>query len=545
MSIGNSGVSQISTDPALLPRAVALRILSLAYVIRSEDNSGNTDANIQANSFANNPLRTTVPLVSKSWQQLLKTEEAHKVLWHRVRIYDSFIPKSFDLLSFTAFWSPRSNFILELDVNLNGKDPATCSALSSALSGLIGVTLNLKTLRVTGPLSVGSMFTNLGEQLSQLTALSSIYLAGGSPGTWQLEDALKALSILHALQKVEIRFNNDTEGVSSAILDSICHLTSLSHLSLQWPLRSALPPMGELPAVFSSLSSLTTLQLKRVPLQTASPGWLGHFPALQHLFWDPYLPVDVTGVLPKQLASMPLLRTLYAEMRPPLFLPPGLTALERLTLVGRGQPDPSLTPQQAAPNWDWLQPLSSLVSLRLQGGNITVLPESVRVLSKVTRLELMCNEITAEKLLPGPWLQSVQHLHLGCNQIQEFPAALHSATALQSLHLANQRSVAGVHQGPNSVTQRLKLTGDDVAALLAAPHLTTVVVGMTQPQVLMGGRTCDFDWLQRVLRQRRSIHSGPIKLTSKELAYELEEMEVFKVPHLTNDELSLDDEPQN
>lgn len=207
MSIGNSGVSQISTDPALLPRAVALRILSLAYVIRSEDNSGNTDANIQANSFANNPLRTTVPLVSKSWQQLLKTEEAHKVLWHRVRIYDSFIPKSFDLLSFTAFWSPRSNFILELDVNLNGKDPATCSALSSALSGLIGVTLNLKTLRVTGPLSVGSMFTNLGEQLSQLTALSSIYLAGGSPGTWQLEDALKALSILHALQKVEIRFN--------------------------------------------------------------------------------------------------------------------------------------------------------------------------------------------------------------------------------------------------------------------------------------------------------------------------------------------------
>lgn len=299
--------------------------------------------------------------------------------------------------------------------------------------------------------------------------------------------------------------------------------------------------MGELPVAFSSLSSLTSLQLKRVPLQTSSPGWLGHFPNLQHLFWDPYLPVDVTGVLPKQLASMPLLRTFYAEMHPPLILPLGLNALERLTLIGRGQPDPSLTPQQASPNWAWLQSLSSLVSLRLQGGNIVVLPEPVRLLSKVTRLELMCNEITADTLLPGPWLQSVQYLHLGCNHIQEFPAALHSATALESLHLANQRSVAGVHQGPSSVTQRLKLTGDDVAALFAAPHLKTVVLGMTQPQVLMGGRTCDFDWLQRVLSRRRSTHSGPIKLTSKELAYELEEMEVFRVPHLTNDELQLDD----
>jgi hypothetical protein len=145
--------------------------------------------------------------VSKRWQELLKTDEAHKVLWRRVRIYNSFIPKSFDSLSFTAFWSPRSLFILELDVNLIGKDPETYQSLSSALSSLIGTTLNLKTLRVTGPLTVGSMFTNLGDQFSQLTALSSIYLAGGSPTTWQLEDAVRALSMLLALQKMEIRFN--------------------------------------------------------------------------------------------------------------------------------------------------------------------------------------------------------------------------------------------------------------------------------------------------------------------------------------------------
>jgi len=208
MSIANDALSQtISTDPALLPRALALRILSLAYGVRYDGSTAKSDANFHASSAINNPLRTTMPLVSKSWRRLLKTEEAHKLLWHRVRIYDSFILKSFDLLSFTAFWSPRSNFILELDVNLTGKDSATYCSLSSALSGLIGTTLNLKTLRVTGPLSVGSMLTNLGEQLSQLTALSSIYLAGGSPGTWHLEDAVRALRMLPALQKVEIRFN--------------------------------------------------------------------------------------------------------------------------------------------------------------------------------------------------------------------------------------------------------------------------------------------------------------------------------------------------
>jgi hypothetical protein len=209
MSISNNNVAtqNISTDPALLPRAVALRILSLAYVVRYDDGTLNSDAKNQANYATNNPLRTTVPLVSKRWQELLKTEEAHRVLWHRVRIYDSFIPKSFDLLSFTAFWSPRAPYILELDVNLIGKDPDTYLSLSSALSGLIGATSNLKTLRVTGPLTVGSMFSTLGDQLSQLTALSSIYMAGGSPSTWQLEDAVRALSIVPNLQKVEIRFN--------------------------------------------------------------------------------------------------------------------------------------------------------------------------------------------------------------------------------------------------------------------------------------------------------------------------------------------------
>ena len=203
MLIPNNVASpNVPTDPALLPRTVALRILTLAYGFKYEDSNSDVRTYME-----NNPLRVVAPLVSKRWQQLLKTEEAHKLLWHRVRVYDSFIPRNFDLLSFSAFWAPRSLYILELDVDLKSKDPSTLVSLSNALSGLIGAALNLKSLRVTGPLAVGSMFSTLGDQLSQLTTLSSIYLAGGSPTTWQLEDAVTALSMLPSLQKVEVRFN--------------------------------------------------------------------------------------------------------------------------------------------------------------------------------------------------------------------------------------------------------------------------------------------------------------------------------------------------
>ena len=246
---------------------------------------------------------------------------------------------------------------------------------------------------------------------------------------------------------------------------------------------------------------------------------------------------------------MSLLKTLYAEMRPPLTLPTSLTALERLALIGRGMPDVSVShnhphhhPHHSALaareqnhfSWQWLDPLTRLVSLRLQGGRMATLPPGIHHLRGLTRLELMCNDLTAEALVPGPWLQHLCHLHLGLNRIQIFPSALRQATSLRSLHLANQRSVGGAIQGPLSVTQRLRITGNDVIALLAAPRLETVVMGASQPQVIIGGRTCDFSWLQRVLRQRQS---APVKLTSNELMYELESMEVFRVPHLHIEEL--------
>ena len=85
--------------------------------------------------------------------------------------------------------------------------------------------------------------------------------------------------------------------------------------------------------------------------------------------------------------------------------------------------------------------------------------------------------------------------------------------------------------GARSVTHRLALDGEDVAALLSTRSLQTVVVGMHQPEVRMGSTTRDFDWLQRVLRNRIAGAGGPVRLTSNELAYKLESLDVFNVRH--------------
>ena len=172
------------------------------------------------------------------------------------------------------------------------------------------------------------------------------------------------------------------------------------------------------------------------------------------------------------------------------------------------------------------------------------LPEGVRRLTALTRLELMCNDISAEELSPGPWLHCLRHLHLGCNAIHRFPPALRamrtSGTCLQQVFLANQHPGLGPSQGAINVMQRLRLTSGDVAAILAAPALQTVVVNSNQPQVLLEGLTCDFNWLQRVLRRRGgAVLPRPIKLTSNELAYTLDPMEEFSVSHLSAEELGL------
>jgi hypothetical protein len=534
-------------DPASLPPTIAVRILALAYL----DDSRSASERENDARWRNNPLRTVAPLISKSWRRLLQTNEARAVLWRRARFTNACFGRYFDKNKFRAFWRPLLPGVLEVDIDLEGIEGPRMASLCPELVNLIRDAPSLLALRLAGPLPLGEMLQGVGpERLATLTALSSVLLSGGAEEeNWGLIDAIEVLRALPALQILEIRFARDAAPPTDpGIINLLGSLTGLRHLALQWPLRSALPPCGEVPPAFSALSGLTTLQLRRVPLQNPSPPWLGALTALKHLYWDPWLPVDLTGMLPSQLASFKGLETLFIEMAPPLTLPPGLSSLRRLALVNRG-----VTGYEAVVDggnggsgcWDWLTAAAPrLESLRLQGGGISSLPPPVATMPALTRLELMCNDLTAESFPAGPWLQALRHLHLGGNCILSFPPALRHATALRSLHLANQRAGPGALAGPAMVPQRLRMEGEDVTALLAAPALETVVMAMGQPQVLMGGRTCDFEWLKRALQGR---HRGkekcsrrcPIKLTSNELAFELEPMEVFKWQHLTPEELNL------
>lgn len=207
-------------------------------------------------------------------------------------------------------------------------------------------------------------------------------------------------------------------------------------------------------------------------------------------------------------------------------------------MVGRGLPDGDRASTEG--DWDWLDPLTNLVSLRLQGGQLKELPVAVQRLEGLTRLGLMCNDLQSDNLPKGPWVNKLQHLHLGGNCLDEFPSALRHATALRTLFLAHQRACGSANLGARAVTQRMRLSGGDVAALLQFPFLQTVVMGPQQPQVFLGDRSRDFEWLQRVLKQRKSRSLGPIRLTSNELAYALEPLEVFSIHHLEIHESPVD-----
>lgn len=70
----------------------------------------------------------------------------------------------------------------------------------------------------------------------------------------------------------------------------------------------------------------------------------------------------------------------------------------------------------------------------------------------------------------------------------------------------------------------------DVEGLLALPSLHTVVMGNLQPVVRLGAAQHDFTWLQRVLKRRG------VRLTSEELAYQLQTKAVFEVLPLAIEE---------
>ena len=155
----------------------------------------------------------------------------------------------------------------------------------------------------------------------------------------------------------------------------------------------------------------------------------------------------------------------------------------------------SLHVQEVPNDWRWLEYMPKLRCLRIQGGQLTSIPPPL-VSLPLTRLSLNC---THESLAPGTWLDDLHHLHLGGNKILTFPRVLRQATSLRALHLANQRDNS--QDAAVNLPQRLRLSGEDVTALLTLPNLHTVVMNMNQPIVSFGAHKRDFDYLQRVLPQ--------------------------------------------
>lgn len=202
--MSDAGGAAVETDPAALPRWVAVKILAYAYLVgRTGDLPPDWDTR---QKLCSNPLRTVAPLVSKRWRALLLTDEAKEVLWRRVSVHECSIPRNFSPSRFAAFWQPRINHVLELDVDVLFTDGARLRPLTHAVRDLIAASTNLRALRLTGQLPVGSMVEELSSCLQVLSSLSTVYLASGAPQSWQPEQALKILKTLPNLRKLEIRF---------------------------------------------------------------------------------------------------------------------------------------------------------------------------------------------------------------------------------------------------------------------------------------------------------------------------------------------------
>lgn len=201
------------TDPAALPRNVAVRILALAYLFDEE--KCQTSLKWYPERYGTHPLRTVAPLVSKRWAELLRSEEAQRVLWERVYLEDSNFKRGFSPNRFADFWErdpAKLRHIRELEVSIwetaadtNGGD--TTLPLSGALTRLMGSATSLCSLRLAGNLPVDDMLASMSARLPSLYHLSSIYLAGGALATGNFASGVRELAKLPSLQQLEIRFS--------------------------------------------------------------------------------------------------------------------------------------------------------------------------------------------------------------------------------------------------------------------------------------------------------------------------------------------------
>ncbi|KAL6778070.1 NUP50A [Auxenochlorella protothecoides x Auxenochlorella symbiontica] len=500
-----------------LPERVAIDILSKAY-LTSQPSDGPL---IWREYGGCNPLRTVAPLVCKAWNELIRSPAAGKVFFRRVRIVDACILplRRFKPDALLRWFKERARlYVQELEVNLSSffSSPPVLERVSQLLCELIAAAPALQVLHLTGELELDRVFDAMPATPGALGALRSVHLARGGAGNWGVASCVAALACVPSLTQLQVIFRSDLEEPPPGLPASIAALRTLRHLALTWPTRSALPPAAPLPDGLGDLAQLTTLQLRRVPA-TCVPGWLGRLAGLRHLYWDLCLPADVPATPPPGLDALTGLRTLYIDLAPPLALAPSLAGLRTLVMVGHAAPD---APDQ---DWDWLAPFTKLRSLRIQGGGMRTLPPVLRDATTLTRLSLNNNRLS--DLPDGPWLAGVTALHLGSNRFGAFPRALRSARALQSLHLANQRDEGGaLRRG----TPELTLEAADVAALCTLPALRLVVLAQAQPRVrgAAAAAPLDYSWLQRALAARR------VRLTSNELAFELESLPMFDTPHV-------------
>ncbi|PSC76901.1 Leucine-rich repeat-containing 40 [Micractinium conductrix] len=446
---------------------------------------------------------------------------------------------------------------IDVDVSLASADAAGPLLLQHLCEWLgecaVGCRSTLRSLRLAGPLYLGTFFAAVAPWAHEFAQLESVFLARGGED-WQPWVAACVLQQLPSLERLQFHFSFDDEEPPQDLLQLLLlpdaaaaalggaaaaaglgpGLPTLNHLALVYPPRSVIPPTSPLPDALSTMTQLTALKLKRYPV-TGVPTFLGALTQLHYLLWDPALPADTPYAMPPGLGALARLECLWVVVQWPLELPASLAgSLQGLHVMARGYREDEAERQR----YDWLAPFSRLGSLRLQGLGMAELPPEIAAMCQLTRLDLMVNRLRS--LPAGPYLQQLRLCHMGNNRLSHFPSALLQAQKLAALYLANQTAPAGGsgsgQSSPGSgrstmrcgagYTQRLEMSCEDVEGLLALPELKTVVMGSLQPVVLAGMAWHDFAWLQAVLKQRGA------RLTSNELAYPLQSKEVFDVPLL-------------
>ena len=416
----------------------------------------------------------------------------------------------------------------EICVNLSLEHTkATLDCVSEAVIHALRQNLaTLQTLRLRGSLDLNMIFRELKQELPSTRAekLANIQLVQGPKSSWDIDvsDCLADLS--GTLQRLQVVFLSEESDVPEGFCTPLADLKSLKHLALSHPLRSAIPPLGDLPTAIGELTHLTSLQLRRTPLQS-HPMWMGNLLHLEHLYYDPFLPICEEPAPPIGLSLLTSLKSLFLDMMPPYIIPDTLKNVERLAIVTRpcdmhNRDEESSNKKE---NWEWLSSMTKLSSLTLRGCGLKKLPDPIIYLG-LTRLEVNLNRLS--ELPVGRYLENLQFLHLGSNAFINFPKAIQRAKNLRQLHIANQICTGWPAVMSNSgqlgralSVQALSMTAADVQGLLNMPQLEVMVKGMHH--LIIQPNNKSEQWLRVLLRQRNKGKGA--RLTSSELVYKMED----------------------